>query len=63
MNIQTPKPVRDYTNLPLAAIPESKESMLEDNSGLQTALNYKLGSVKNSCSVPTSEVKEKCSCC
>jgi hypothetical protein len=28
-------PLIDYNNLPLAAIPESKESMIDENSGWQ----------------------------
>lgn len=41
---RSPKNIRDYnSNLPLAAIPETKESMLEENSGWNTVKTNKLG--------------------
>lgn len=40
---KSPKNIRDYSNLPLAAIPESKDSILEENSGWGTINTNKLG--------------------
>lgn len=41
---KSPRNLRDYnTNLPLAAIPETKESILEENSGWGTVKTNKLG--------------------
>lgn len=40
---KSPKNLRDYNNLPLAAIPESKDSILEENSGWGTINTNKLG--------------------
>lgn len=39
----SPRNLRNYNNLPLAAIPESKDSILEDNSGCGTINTNKIG--------------------
>ncbi|CDW87481.1 UNKNOWN [Stylonychia lemnae] len=52
---------RDYNNLPLAAIPESKESILEENSGWGTVKTNKFGAIMSANSGFQKE--NGCSCC
>ena len=49
----------DYANLPLASIPESKESMLEDQSNLANTFYFKnRKSISNANSMIESEMKD-----
>lgn len=58
--LKSPRNPRDYNNLPLAAIPESKDSILEENSGWGTVNTNKLGLLMSANSAIT---KDQCNCC
>ena len=52
--------MRNYNNLPLAAIPESKDSIMEENSGWGTVKTNKLGLLM---SANSAIAKDSCNCC